>query len=149
MLQGIGLKYCLYHKFLTYNLYGISHCSIFFLLFSVFFILFFPVFRFIFYPFLLPLQTSGNFLSLSFVSTLYLLFTVYLFSICTSFSPLVSDPATSPQSVGIHTTITCVPSPTVVSTSVTSIRYSWAGFCNQLQFSVRTSLRQMCTCFLS
>ncbi|GAA6227883.1 supervillin-like isoform X1 [Lates japonicus] len=32
-----------------------------------------------------------------------------------------SDPATSSQPVGIHTTVTCVPSPAVVNTSVTNI----------------------------
>ncbi|XP_038573292.1 supervillin-like isoform X4 [Micropterus salmoides] len=32
-----------------------------------------------------------------------------------------SDPATSSQPLGIHTNVTCVPSPTVISTSVTSI----------------------------
>ncbi|XP_050925765.1 supervillin isoform X2 [Lates calcarifer] len=32
-----------------------------------------------------------------------------------------SDPATSSQPVGIHTTVTCVPSPAVVNTSVTNV----------------------------
>lgn len=58
----------------------------------------------------------------NFFASHYLYFTLF-FNINIPFSPLLSDPTTSSQTLGFHTNATSDPSPTVVSTS---IRYSSA-----------------------
>lgn len=125
----------------------IYYCSVLFL--SFLFISFFYLFL---SPFRLSLQTppSTSFKSLLvnfsspllfsdtilFFTLYYLYFTVFSPSI-PPFSPLLSDPATSSQPLSIHTNVTRAPSPTVVSTRVTSIRYSW---------DVNSYVLCICTC---
>lgn len=48
------------------------------------------------------------------------------FTLHTAFSALLSDPATSSQPLAVHAAVTRSPSPIIVSTSVTSFRYSCA-----------------------
>lgn len=69
-------------------------------------------------------------LSPSFSTSIFLCLALSVFYfvsfICTSFSALSSDPATSSQPLVVHSNVTHVPSPTKIGTSVTSFRYSSA-----------------------